>query len=798
MTVSSQTNNATFVGNGVTTVFPLPFRFFASGDVAAYFIDSTTGASTPMVLGTDYTLAGAGEPEVNGNAVSVLTTTAPLATGRGLYVERIMQEVQNTDIVNQGEFFASTHEDVFDRLTMLIQQANANSNGAIRVAIGDPEPQRLAPAARRANLLLGFDELGQPITVAPISGSATDLAINLANNTDPAKGAGMVGYKGGTVSSMLDSLPAILSQRGGVAESDNSSALQTLLNTYSGTGIPVIIDIPSIIRNVTIPDYSTIIQRADIRIDSADAFIIDSARDITLKGGRASGYSVTRQGTGKLVSIDGVSSYANKNISVRGWDCSGGSGNFIQWKRVERFYVEDNVLHDFTNGVGVYTTSSATDVDANSASIYIRDNSAFNITGTATCHAISINSWRHVFGVIITGNRVSNIRNNGIEVWANYVLVDENDVLDTRIAYSYGQCHFLNHGMTNIARMSYLDASTGSTAQGGIGIELGGCVRFTVCAGIIDGYRVGISFTQSVIGTPPDTIWHDPTAATYGAAGILAAPEFLRIKTLSGVSGLSGSYYGAITGGLITNALNHFISIAGDFFYNDTICVTGVRMSHMAKFAAATSTAASAVYVNGTTADIDNCTISDVGDGRYGVNADQGHVRLGRNTFERVAGQVLRNVGAGSSITTGSVQKLVNCPTASGPGFAEPSQGSWQAGDVVYNQIPVAGGTIGRVCTTPGTQSSMLTTTAETTSGSPSVVFRRTAADPNSIIKIGTWVTIAGVSGRFSVLDIAPGVFAGGTWSASATLSANPDATVIGASVSYSAATFKSFGAISA
>lgn len=168
MTVSSQTNNATFVGNGVTTVFPLPFRFFSNGDVFAYFIDPITGASTPMVLGTDYTLAGAAEPEVNGNAVSVLTTTAPLANGRGLYVERIMQEVQSTDIVNQGEFFASTHEDVFDRLTMLIQQANAKNQGAIRVAIGDPEPARLAPIAQRAGKLMGFDANGNPI--------ATDLA----------------------------------------------------------------------------------------------------------------------------------------------------------------------------------------------------------------------------------------------------------------------------------------------------------------------------------------------------------------------------------------------------------------------------------------------------------------------------------------------------------------------------------------------------------------------------------------------------------------------------------------------
>lgn len=204
MTVSSQTNNVTFVGNGVTTVFPLPFRFFSNSDVFAYFINPTTGASTPMVLGVDYTLQGAEEPEVDGNAVSVLTTAAPLANGRGMYVERIMAPIQSTDIVNHGEFFASTHEDVFDRLTMLIQQANANIKGAIRVAIGDPDPSRLPPAASRAMKLLGFDSLGNPIASTPAVDSATDLAFQLANNSDSFKGSSLVGYRGRTVHARLD------------------------------------------------------------------------------------------------------------------------------------------------------------------------------------------------------------------------------------------------------------------------------------------------------------------------------------------------------------------------------------------------------------------------------------------------------------------------------------------------------------------------------------------------------------------------------------------------------------------
>lgn len=204
MTVSSQTNNATFVGNGVTTSFPLPFRFFRNSDVFAYFVDSVTGISTPMTQGVDYTLAGAGKPEVDGAALSVLTTTVPLANLRGMYVERVMPQVQETDIVNQGEFFASTHEDVFDRLTMLIQQADSNGRGAIRVAIGDPEPARLPPAPTRAGLLMGFDSNGDPIVVSPTSGSLEDFSLLLADQNNPVYGAGMVGYRGRTVHGRLD------------------------------------------------------------------------------------------------------------------------------------------------------------------------------------------------------------------------------------------------------------------------------------------------------------------------------------------------------------------------------------------------------------------------------------------------------------------------------------------------------------------------------------------------------------------------------------------------------------------
>lgn len=194
MTVSSSTDRATFVGNNVAQIFPLPFRFFDNSEIEAWLVTNATGALSPLTLGTHYTLSGAGDPEEDGSPVSELTMLAAPTALQSLLVQRVIPITQPTDIVNQGRFLPEIHENVFDRLTMLIQQAAGESKGAIRVAVGDPEPARLAPAVSRANQLLGFDSNGNPVAVAPISGSSSELALNLLNTDDPAKGPALVGY----------------------------------------------------------------------------------------------------------------------------------------------------------------------------------------------------------------------------------------------------------------------------------------------------------------------------------------------------------------------------------------------------------------------------------------------------------------------------------------------------------------------------------------------------------------------------------------------------------------------------
>lgn len=197
MTVYVPENRAEFLGNGVTTQFDFGFRFFADSNIRVTRVDAD-GLDT--VLSAGYVVAGAGS--LNGGSVTI--TSPVLATGERLIVERILPAVQETDIRNQGRFFPEVHEDAWDYLTMLIQQNTGGLRQAIRVAASDPEPARLPGAASRANLLMGFNSAGDPVPVSPVGGSAADLALQLLNALDPAKGAQMIGYRGRTVREKLD------------------------------------------------------------------------------------------------------------------------------------------------------------------------------------------------------------------------------------------------------------------------------------------------------------------------------------------------------------------------------------------------------------------------------------------------------------------------------------------------------------------------------------------------------------------------------------------------------------------
>ncbi len=117
MTVSTEVDHNEYTGNGVTTTFPYTFRIFHKSDLVIQVVDLDENI-TDLVLDTDYTVTGAGG-YTGGN---VILTTA-LENGFRISIARELPVTQETDLRNQGKFFAEVHEDAFDKLTMLIQQA---------------------------------------------------------------------------------------------------------------------------------------------------------------------------------------------------------------------------------------------------------------------------------------------------------------------------------------------------------------------------------------------------------------------------------------------------------------------------------------------------------------------------------------------------------------------------------------------------------------------------------------------------------------------------------------------------
>lgn len=160
MTVSSTTTKAQYSGNGVTTVFAVPFYFLQNADLLV-ILRSSAGVETPQVLTANYTVTGAGN-EAGGS----VTMFVPPPTGTTLTILRNAAATQETDLIPNDRLPAESIETALDKLTMLVQQLDDENNRAIKFAITDTAPAGTLPTSTvRSGKVLSFDANGNPITV---------------------------------------------------------------------------------------------------------------------------------------------------------------------------------------------------------------------------------------------------------------------------------------------------------------------------------------------------------------------------------------------------------------------------------------------------------------------------------------------------------------------------------------------------------------------------------------------------------------------------------------------------------
>ncbi len=124
MTISSETCAVTANGNDSTTEFAYNFLipYQSDGETpAVYAFTTTASVDTPLVLDTDYSIAGVGESA--GGTVTYPLSGSPLATGSTITIQRDVEYVQPFAFPNQN-FTPAALEEALDWAVMQNQQLN--------------------------------------------------------------------------------------------------------------------------------------------------------------------------------------------------------------------------------------------------------------------------------------------------------------------------------------------------------------------------------------------------------------------------------------------------------------------------------------------------------------------------------------------------------------------------------------------------------------------------------------------------------------------------------------------------
>ena len=119
MAVETTQTQEEYEGDEDVTEYAVPFPFLDNAHIAITY--SFGGSTWELVEGVDYNLTGAGTGDAQGE-VSFLW---PPDNGSSILIQRTTPQLQPKALRLGGTFGASTHENAWDRLTMMVQEMEA-------------------------------------------------------------------------------------------------------------------------------------------------------------------------------------------------------------------------------------------------------------------------------------------------------------------------------------------------------------------------------------------------------------------------------------------------------------------------------------------------------------------------------------------------------------------------------------------------------------------------------------------------------------------------------------------------
>lgn len=181
MTVAATVPSASYLENGVTTVFAAPFYYRDAGELVVERL-AADGTVTALVRPAQWNASAA-----LGDAGGNVTLVTPGAAGGKLRIRRVTGRAQGDDYLTGGGFPAATAEAGFDRLAMVQQEQDFNIGDIQARALMVPANEtigQLPVAGSRTLKVLGFDAAGAltlsdlAALVQSVAGSLLATALN--------------------------------------------------------------------------------------------------------------------------------------------------------------------------------------------------------------------------------------------------------------------------------------------------------------------------------------------------------------------------------------------------------------------------------------------------------------------------------------------------------------------------------------------------------------------------------------------------------------------------------------------
>lgn len=170
-----------YTGNGVATAYPFEFELLDAGD----FVASIDGAEVPS---SDYTLSGLTQA---GGTCTFDTAPANLSA---VLLQRLIALERDTDYQYNGDLREATLDRDLNRLWQALQGLLAQLGGSLRLPYPEQADELPSPANRLGKLLSFNASTGAPELVAPSAGTATALALQLADTTSASNSTSLLGW----------------------------------------------------------------------------------------------------------------------------------------------------------------------------------------------------------------------------------------------------------------------------------------------------------------------------------------------------------------------------------------------------------------------------------------------------------------------------------------------------------------------------------------------------------------------------------------------------------------------------